>query len=159
CTSAERIHVPAAQPSLPAPSPSATCTGGDGEALFRALLVDLGVGRQDLVAAYFTPADRFVRWIDPSTPDGLTELPDPADGHPALNDLRDHLNALAAGGFQESVVSFDDLGYGGAAAGEEGGLFFFEMLGRPAETDPVETGNGRGTVDCATGLLREVDIG
>ena len=126
CTSADRVHL---SPHPPSPSARPPCTGEDGEAVFRALLVDLNYGRPVVLSDYFTPADRFVRWIDPGSGE-LTELPDQADGHPALNGLRDRLNELAGGGFRVTVVNFIDLGYTHAAMGEEGGAFQADLYGQ-----------------------------
>jgi hypothetical protein len=154
CTPAERVHL---APRHPPPSRPA-CTGGDGEAVFRALLNDLNNGRQDIVSDYFTSADRFVRWIDPNAAQVLTELPDPADGHPSLDTLRDHLNGLAEGGFQVTAVSYTDLGYMHDALGEEGDMFRFVLRGRGNWEQSAANGGGIGTLDCATGRLRMIQI-
>jgi len=155
CTSADRVHL---SPHPPSPSARPPCTGEDGEAVFRALLVDLNYGRPVVLSDYFTPADRFVRWIDPETNGALTELPDPADGHPSLDALRDHLDALGAGGFRVTVVNFIDLGYVDNAAGQEGGAFEADLYGHGSAEDPVANGTANGILDCRTGKLRTVKV-
>ena len=154
CTSGDRVHLtPTARPAA-----RATCSGTGGEGVLRALFGDMSGGRPVVVSDYFTTADRFVRWIDPDSNGALIELPDPADGHPALYALRDHLNALAAGGFQVTVVRFSDAGYFAGAVGEEGGQFVAGLSGRGSASEPVRDGTVTGTVDCATGKLRVVQV-
>jgi hypothetical protein len=106
----------------------------------------------ELLAVYVASPQVFVRWWDPSVPNGEVIT--------FVNGLQQHLEQLERDGINLTVTGFEDAGYQGRGD-EAGGWFSFGLYGRTHEGEAMGGGQGlgnKGAVDCATLKLMAVVI-
>jgi hypothetical protein len=154
CTSSPAPLKSSTPTSGPSAAPSTHCTGRDGEAALRGFSRDLSNHRDvgELLAAYVAAPEDFVRWWDPSVPNG--EVLTYANG------LQQHLDQLERDGINLNVTGFEDAGYQGFGD-EAGGWFNFGLYGRNRESEAMSGGQtlgNKGAVDCATLKLKAIVI-
>ena len=154
---ADRVPLPYVTPT--AVAGPLTCDGTSGQPLLAELFADLGRGVPTPVERFFSAPRNFLRWEDPTTNTDITAGFGAGTSAYTLDALQSHLDALARDGVAGTITHFaidGDPRGGGRDPG--GGLFRFSLHARWHIGDSEADEGGVGTIDCATGKLKEVVI-
>lgn len=97
---------------------------------------------------YVAPANRFIRWWDPSLDAGNTL---------GYSGLRSHLRELRRIGLILNLTRYTSVGMQGDSS--QGWWFNFLARGRARAGAPYRIASGKGSVDCRSGKLAALVFG